>query len=206
MTDFLMDLTELGNSLFLVTFALVLAIYLFSLGYRREPLAMVLGFLVPAASIGTLKIAFYTCASNIWGIVSPSGHAALSIGVFGISALILSKVCPKGWSVVVPVILTTLAIVIAISRTVLGMHTDGDVIIGSLIGFGAVAAIAKLVLSYPVDTTHVHTTIIKKQVHPLKICGLFLAVTVLLYGIKLPSEEIMKFIANEIRDGASVCS
>lgn len=144
----LADITELGNSLILGTVSLCLSAYLYMIGYRREPLAVILSFLIPATIIGCLKIAFYTCHYNLWGIVSPSGHAAISIGVLGVSALILSKICNGIWRAIIPITLILLALTIAVSRTILGMHTDGDVVIGALIGIAVVTAIGKLILSY----------------------------------------------------------
>lgn len=204
-TDFLTDITTLGNSLLLGTLALTLSIYLFVIGYRREPLAMMLGFFVPAAIIGFLKIAFYICDTNLWGIVSPSGHAAISIGVFGLAAIILAKLCTGIWRALIPLTLVALAMVIAVSRTILGMHTDGDVLIGSLIGVAVVIAIAKLVLSYRIETKPEEEAG-KKKVHPAIICLLLIVVTVACYGIKLPSEKLMSSFAKQVRLSLPLCN
>lgn len=200
------NVTELGNSLFLVILSFAISIYLFLMGYRREPLAMILAFFVPAAIIGTLKIAFYTCHINVWGIVSPSGHAAISISVLGVTALILSKLLNGIFRALIPVFLVLLAAIIAISRIILGMHTGEDVIIGSLIGMAVVIAIAKLILSYRVAVTLNEEEAQPKKIHPLILGVLVIVATVACYEIKLPSEQIMGSIAKQIRTSLVVCS
>jgi len=196
--EILGDITRLGDSIVLGSLSVVLSVYLLMLGYKREPLAIILSFVVPASIIGTLKIAFYTCHTNLWGIVSPSGHAAISIGVLGVSAVILSKICTGLWHTILPAALVLLALVIAISRTILGMHTDGDVVIGGLIGVTVVFAIAKIILGGRKATPH-------KKIHPLIICLLVMIVLGMFYGIKLPSEQVMSWVAEQIRLNTPVC-
>ena len=201
-SDLLRDITGLGDSIVLLSLSSVLSIYFWALGYRREPLALMLGFFTPAAIIGTLKIAFYICHTNLWGIVSPSGHAAISIGVLGLSALILARICTGVLRAIIPILLVVLALVIAISRSILGMHTDGDVVIGSLIGFCVVIAVAKTILSYRIKTETDETA---KKVNPVMICGLMIVVVSVFYGIKLPSEKVMASFAKEIRLNLPLC-
>lgn len=201
--DMLSDVTGIGDSVVLGILSLVLAVYFFVLGYRREPLAIIMGFLLPAAIIGTLKIAFYICQTNLWGIVSPSGHSAISISVLGVSALILAKICTGVWRALIPLALVILAIVIALSRTILGMHTDGDVVIGSLIGIAVVIAIGKVILSYRIKLAEQEEK--KRRAHPAVILLLAIIVVTACYGIKLPSEKLMMSFAKEIRQSLPVC-
>ena len=208
-TELLTDITELGNALVLFGLSLSLSIYFWVLGYRREPLALMLSFFAPSAIIGVLKIAFYICHTNFFGIVSPSGHAAISISVMGLSALILAKICAGVWRAVIPILLVVLSLVIAISRSILGMHTDGDVMIGSLIGFCIVIAVAKTVLSYRIKTelgNNNREIAQKKKVNPVMICLLIIGVAVVFYGIRLPSEKVMASFAKEIRFNLALCN
>lgn len=203
--DMLMDITGVGDSMVLLTFVLALSVYLLILGYRREPLAVGLSFFVPATIIGTLKIAFYICNTNLWGIVSPSGHAAISISVLGISALLFAKLCSGIWRAILPIVLVSLAVIIAVSRTVLGMHTDGDVVIGSLIGVSVVILIAKFVLSYRIQVGDSTSSSPQKRAHPAIIVCLMIAVLGVSYGIKLPSEKLMSAFAKEIKKNLQIC-
>jgi membrane-associated phospholipid phosphatase len=202
----LTTITGLGDSIVLGAFALTLAFYLLLIGYRREALAMVLAFLLPATIIGFLKITFYICNTNLWGVVSPSGHSAISIGVLGVSSLILAKISVGLWRAIIPFTLIILAITIAISRTILGMHTDGDVVVGSLIGLLVVILIAKVILSYRVRIRQNQDDDIKKKAHPLIVIVLILFVVSLSYGIKLPSEKVMSSIAKELRQMVTICN
>lgn len=202
----LTTITGLGDSIVLAVFSLALALYLFLIGYRREPLAMILAFILPAIIIGILKISFYICNTNLWGIVSPSGHSAISIGVLGVAALILAKISVGIWRAIIPFVLVFLAITIAISRTILGMHTDGDVVVGSLIGLLVVIIIAKIVLSYRIKVKENQDDISKKKAHPLIIIILILCVITISYGIKLPSEKVMSSIAKQIRQMVTICN
>lgn len=203
--DLLTVITGLGNSVLLGGLSLILSVYLWFSGYRREPLALILGFIIPATIIGILKISFYVCNTNLWGIVSPSGHAAISLGVLGVCALILAKICTGLWQIMIPLFLVVLGIIIAVSRTILGMHTDGDVISGSLVGCGAVLAISQMVLENRTGGK-AGAARRKKKAHPLVVCLLLLLVTFSCYKIGLPSERIMVSIAKQLRTSLMLCS
>lgn len=204
----LTTITGLGDSIVLGAFSVTLAVYLLLIGYRREPLAMILAFILPAAIIGVLKISFYICNTNLWGIVSPSGHSAISIAVLGVAALILAKILTGLWRAIIPFALVGLAITIAISRTILGMHTDGDVVAGSLIGFFVVILIAKIILSYRIriKTNQENETKDKKKAQPLILLAIIALVIGISYGIKLPSEKVMSSIAKELRQMVTICN
>lgn len=209
--DFLVTITNMGESFVLGMLSLALFVYFLIIGYRREAIGIIAAFLLPAALIGLLKIIFYSCNANLYGVVSPSGHAAISIGVLGTLALMMAKIC-IGWGrAVLPIILVTLALTIAISRTLLGMHTDGDVFVGSGIGLGTVFLVARFMSrrAKSVDTLGAGALVDckppRRSAHPTMLCGIILTTVLLGYGIRLPSEAIMKSFAKQIRPYVGLC-
>ena len=141
-------ITNLGSSLVLGGIITAFSLYLLLSGHRRYAVVAILGFLIPVSIIGTLKIMFYTCETNLLGIESPSGHTAISIGVFCTIALLLYRLLPRFWGVLLCVVLFLLSGAIAISREILGLHSAADVIVGSVIGSVVVAVLGKYIISF----------------------------------------------------------
>lgn len=199
--DLLTHITELGNFLVLGTISITLCVYLIMIDSRREALAMLLACVIPIAVIGILKISFYTCDTNLFGIVSPSGHAAISMGVLGMAAVIFLKICKGIWRAIVPFCLIALAIIIGMSRVILGMHTLPDVVLGSFIGAVIIVAISKIILTYQSNRISYRP----KGFHffilaLLLICGVGIS-----YGVHLPSEDLMRSIAEKLRVNLMSC-
>ncbi len=199
--DFLTHITELGNLLVLGTISITLCLYFIMIGSRREALAILLGYVTPIAVIGILKISFYTCDTNLFGIVSPSGHAAISMGVLGMAAVILLKICEGVWKAIVPFCLIALAIMIGMSRVILGMHTLPDVILGSFIGAVIVVVISKIILTYQSNRISYRP----KGFHFFILALLLIFGVGISYGVHLPSEDLMRSVAEKLRVNLMSC-
>lgn len=197
----LTHITEFGNFLVLGAISITLCLYFIMIGLRREALAIFLGYVTPIAVIGVLKISFYTCNTDLFGVVSPSGHAAISMGVLGMAALILVKISRGVWKAIVPLCLIALAIIIGMSRVILGMHTLPDVILGFLIGTVIIVTISKIILTYQSN----RISYSPKAFHffifvLLLICGVGIS-----YGVHLPSEDLMRSVAEKLRLNLEPC-
>jgi len=204
----LVTITNMGESFMLGMLSLAVFTYFLVIGYRREALGVALAFLLPAAVIGLLKIIFYSCDANIYGVISPSGHAAISIGVLGTLALIMAKICSGWWRAILPLALVGLALTIAITRTLLQMHTNGDVIVGIGTGLVSVFLTAKMMshknkMAKTQDETDQPNH--RRPARPAVLVGIMVGVVLLGYGIKLPSEKLMKSIAKQISPYMAVC-
>lgn len=191
-------LTDMGDSLVLGAFSLTLAVYLLASGSRREAAAAVAGYGLPALIITSLKLAFYTCLVQVEGIVSPSGHAALSTGFLGICGLMALKLCPHIWRSLVPLALLAVIIGICVSRVVLGMHTLGDVLVGASVGLGSVILISQFILRRKVVVAAGNGNALReKPVHLAYLLMAMVMVGFLSYGVNPPSDRFLREIAKQ---------
>lgn len=135
-------LTDFGDSALLLPLSAVLLVWL--LAARRWQAAfwwiVTLAFL--GAVMGSLKILFFACPPAP-GIVSPSGHTAFSMTVYGCLAAILAADRPvRPMRMAIPPVAFAFAASIAATRVTLHMHTMAEAVIGLAIGIVAVAIFA----------------------------------------------------------------
>ena len=109
-------------------------------GWRRGAIVWCLVVASTFAIILGLKLIFLSC-SPVFGPIdvhSPSGHVAAAGVVSGGLAVMLTG----RQSIILPAALVA-ALVIGISRIVLGMHSLPEVIIGTLVGVAGAAALMR---------------------------------------------------------------
>lgn len=75
----------------------------------------------------------------------PSGHAASSVVIFGLIALIAWHLLPQPYAAIVVAAIVILILLIGISRVYLGAHYASDVVIGWLVGAIGLAIIIWIV-------------------------------------------------------------
>jgi membrane-associated phospholipid phosphatase len=95
-----------------------------------------------------LKIYFSACPYG--GINSPSGHAALSVLVYGGLAAIVGTHASRSLKLVLAAAEFGLVVAILASRVILGAHSIAEVLIGSAVGAMALAPFAEAVIRHPV--------------------------------------------------------
>lgn len=83
--------------------------------------------------------------AQVFGSSFPSGHAALSIAIFGFLALLISRELPKEKKIIPFAVVAVIAVVIAFSRLYLGAHWLTD-IFGSL--FAGLTILLLVAISY----------------------------------------------------------
>ena len=137
-------ITDCGDSAVTLPLALLVLIFLFVAHERRLSYAWTATIGGCAVAIGMLKLVFGACGQDIVGgyIVSPSGHTAMSTAVYGSLAVLTGSRLPVGRRALVYAGATVGIIGIALSRVVLHEHNFAEIVIGWLVGAGAVAGFA----------------------------------------------------------------
>jgi membrane-associated phospholipid phosphatase len=172
-------LTDFADQALILPLVLAVSIALAAQGWRR-------GAIVWLAVVGStfgimlfLKIAFLAC-SPVFGpmdIRSPSGHvAAATVVAGGLASLLTRRVTSM-----LPIALLA-ALIIGISRLVLGAHSLPEVALGALVGLAGAATLLRLAGPPP----------------PLKPLPLVLAIGVvamIFHGLHLPAEAAIRHTA-----------
>lgn len=135
-------ITDFGDLAVLLPLMAVLTIWLVAI---RQPRALLWWFVAAAlcmAATAALKIYFFVCPP-LTHLHSPSGHTSLSTLVYGVLTLAIAMVV-TGWKRI-GVLLSGAVFVIAIgiSRVAVQAHSVPEVVVGSLIGIGALALFAR---------------------------------------------------------------
>ncbi|MFC7399161.1 phosphatase PAP2 family protein [Chelatococcus sp. GCM10030263] len=129
-------ITGLGDVAVLVPVAALVALYCFMAGHRRLALQWSLMILVGMALTGVAKLTFHACGDMLTGdrIRSPSGHAALSMMVFGGLAIVMAGGRDRIIRVLFALGGAVLVLLIGWSRVRLNYHTRSEVLAGFMLG------------------------------------------------------------------------
>ena len=133
--------TDFGDSAVTVPLALLTLMVLGAAGQRRLALGWVLAIGGCAVAIGALKLVFGACGPHlsIADIVSPSGHTAMSAAVYGSLALLIGARLTPGRRRLVLAAAVVAVLAIALSRAMLHDHSPAEIVVGLMVGAGAVA-------------------------------------------------------------------
>jgi membrane-associated phospholipid phosphatase len=170
-------LTDFADQAVILPLVLAVAIALAVLGWRRGAL---IWLLVVAGTFGAtvaFKLMFLSC-SPVFGpldVHSPSGHVAAATVVSGGLAAMFTR---RRVSILPAAVLA--AIVIGVSRVVLGMHTLPEVIVGAMIGLVGAAALLRLAGPPPP----------RLRVAPL--IAVVVVVATVFHGLHLPAEAAIR--------------
>lgn len=152
MTTIVKGITNLGSPIFVVVFALVFSLII---GIKKKDKKTALLFclnlvIVALVNLG-LKNIFMRARPEIINIITesgysfPSGHSAISMGMYGYIIYLINIKCKnRKIKVVSTILLSIIILLIGLSRVYLGVHYISDVI----------AAFA-IYLSYLIIFTHV---------------------------------------------------
>ena len=110
-------------------------------GQRRVAVAWVVAIGAAAVAIGVLKLVFGACGSMITTahIVSPSGHTAMSTAVYGALALLIGGRFPPSYRRGLALAAAIVIVGIGWSRVMLHDHSRAEILVGFLVGAGALA-------------------------------------------------------------------
>lgn len=182
-------LTDFADQAVILPLVLAVAITLAVQGWRRGALTWLV--VVAATFLATLsfKLMFLGCwpVFGPMDIQSPSGHVAAATVVAGGLAIMLSN---RRNSILPAALLA--AIVIGISRLVLGMHSLPEVIIGALIGLAGAAAMLRFAGTPP-----------RLRIAPL--LAVIVVVAAIFHGLHLPAEAAIRHTAFRAAQFIPVC-
>jgi membrane-associated phospholipid phosphatase len=132
-------LTDLGDSIVTLPLAVLVLIWLLVWGNRRAALAWLGALILCGGITAVLKIYFVACPVPLVRLDSPSGHTSMTFYVYGGLTLITAARL-ETWRRDAMLALGALFILaMAVSRAVLHFHSVSEVIIGLIIGGGALA-------------------------------------------------------------------
>ncbi len=174
--------TDFGNQAVVLPFAAVTAAGLGVAGWWRGMAAWTVAVGAVLAATLALKLVFVACAPQLdpSGIVNPSGHTAAACIVYGgLAALLLRG--RVAWPVLMLLPLGV-AVLFALSRLLLHVHTFGDVVVGGLVGMAGVTGLVWLAGPRP-------------PLRPWPLGIATLVVLVVFHGLRLPAEAAIHRIA-----------
>jgi hypothetical protein len=172
-------LTDFADQAVILPLVLATAVALAVQGWRRGAVAWLLVVTATFVTTLILKLMFLAC-SPLFGpmdVHSPSGHVAAATVVAGGLAAILSR---RSGSILLIALLA--ALVIGVSRLVLGVHSVPEVVLGALIGLGGAAALLRFAGTPPRISTAPLVTVI-------------VVVAALFHGLHLPAEAAIRHTA-----------
>ena len=180
--------TDFGDSAVTVPLALLTLGFLLAAGQRRVALGCVLAISGCAAVIGALKVVLGACGPLIPGVISPSGHTAMSTAVYGGLALLVSSELAPARRRAVLVVAGIAVVGIGLSRLVLHDHKPAEIVVGLVIG-AAAAAVFRVWLR--------HTGAPRLPVKWLILAGL--AVVAVMHGTRWMVEPAVHRLAGDFR-------
>jgi membrane-associated phospholipid phosphatase len=143
-----MAITDFGESSVLLPTAILASGWFWISHHRR--LALVWLFTVGGCALSMMgfKLIFLTCGQYLLGeaVQTPSGHTALSTLFYGAAALTIERISPATARHRTAIFLGALgfALAIGVSRILVNAHTEGEVIIGLMVGSAWLAVFALL--------------------------------------------------------------
>jgi len=143
--------TDCGDSAVTLPLALLVLLVLVAARDKRLALFWLVTVAGCAVAIGALKLMFGACAGRLGhlGIVSPSGHTAMSAAIYSSLALLIGAALPPRNRHVVWAAAAALVAAIAVSRVVLHLHDAGEVVAGLVVGLGAAGLFAAMLRRGP---------------------------------------------------------
>ncbi|MGE4351839.1 MAG: phosphatase PAP2 family protein [Bdellovibrionales bacterium] len=195
--SFLAHLTTLGDSGFLAALTFFCALYLYLTDNKRAAFLLCAALLSCMGIMGLLKIYFLNCHQHYptWNLKSPSGHAAMSAAIYGTLAALLAKklASPLREAAILGAIL--LILTIAVSRILLGHHSQAEVLVGLAVGTSI--AFTSTFFLRPLSNVSFRT-------RHLALIGM--GALILLYGTHAPAEILIRKIAQIVYRAFPFCS
>jgi membrane-associated phospholipid phosphatase len=172
-------LTDFADQAVILPLVLATAVALAVQGWRRGALVWLLVVAATFLAMLGLKLIFLSC-SPLFGpmdVHSPSGHVAAATVVAGGLAAMLSR---RRATILPSAVLA--AVVIGVSRLVLGMHSLPEVVVGALVGLTGAAALLRFAGPPP-----------RLNIAPLM--AVIVVVATLFHGMHLPAEAAIRHTA-----------
>jgi len=172
-------LTDFADQAVIIPLVLAVAITLALQGWRRGAVTWLVVVSITFLATLCFKLMFLAC-SPLFGpmdVHSPSGHVAAATVVSGG----LAALPTRRQANMLPAALMA-AIVIGVSRLVLGMHSLPEVIVGALLGLAGAAALMRFAGRPP-------------ALNLAPLLGVVVIVAALFHGMHLPAEAAIRHTA-----------
>ena len=182
-------LTNFADQAVMLPMVFAIAAVLAAQGWRRGALIWLGVVLITLGLILVLKLVFLACAglAGPVDIHSPSGHVAAATVVCGGLAALLTRRRAS----ILPIALLA-AVVIGVSRVVLGMHSLPEVLLGAIVGLAGAIALQALAGTPP-------------ALRPGRLFAVVVLVAALFHGTHLPAEAAIRHTAFRAAHLLSVC-
>ena len=187
-------ISDAGDSAVLIPLAALLVITLWRYQAWSAASTLVVALAACASVMIVLKLVLIACGQS-WhaGLVSPSGHASMSATIFGALGIVAARQMPR-WRPAIIFCSGLVIAAIAASRIVLGAHSYAEVVMGFLVGAGALWLFAAR-----------YFRLRPPPVNLVMLATLTLATIVLLNGTHLPAEIVLRKLALFGRTSTGVC-
>jgi membrane-associated phospholipid phosphatase len=183
-------ITDFADQAVILPLAAAIGVALLAEGWHRGAAAWALAVAGTFAVMLVLKLLFMACAHSFGtpAIHTPSGHvAAATVVAGGLAAVLLGR-----RATVLP-LAALVAVVIGISRIVLGAHSLQEVLLGALVGMAGASALLLIAGRLP------------PALNVRRIAVVAVAVVVVFHGLHLPAEAHIRATAHRFAQMFSVC-
>jgi membrane-associated phospholipid phosphatase len=172
-------LTDFADQAVILPVVLMIAVMLLVQGWRRGALAWLGVIFTTFGLMLVLKLVFLACVplADPIDIHSPSGHVAAATVVAGGLVALLTR---RRASVMPVAVL--IAVVIGVSRLVLGMHSLPEVLLGAVVGLAGTVALVRLAGTPP-------------PLQPGRVLAVVVIIAALFHGMHLPAEAAIRHSA-----------
>ena len=187
---FMRFITDFADQAVILPLAAAIGLVLLAEGWRRGAMAWALAVAGTFAVMLVLKLVFMACGDNLGTpyLHTPSGHvAAATVVAGGLAAVLLGRrasVLPRA---------VLVAVVIGISRIVLGAHSLEEVLLGALVGLAGTTVLLLIAGRLP------------PALNVRRIAIVAVAVVVLFHGLHLPAEAHINATALRFAQIFGVC-
>jgi membrane-associated phospholipid phosphatase len=183
-------ITDLADQAVILPLVLAIGVALLVHGWRRGAVAWAVAVVATFAAMLVLKLFFLACSHTLGttDIHNPSGHVAAATVVTGGLATLLFR----RRATILPAAALA-AIVIGISRIVLGVHSLPEVALGAAVGLAGASTLILLAGRPPPD------------LDVRRIAVIAVAIVVVFHGLHLPAEAHIRATAWRVAHILAVC-
>jgi membrane-associated phospholipid phosphatase len=182
-------LTDFADQAVILPVAVSVAIILAAVGWWRGALTWLLMVGITFGTVLVLKLGFLACGPVFgpWLLRSPSGHTAAASLVAGGLAMLLS-----GRKLAVLPVALLAAVVIGISRVLLGFHSVPEVLLGAVVGIVGAMVLSRVAGPPPIR-------------RPVPVLLVVAVVALVFHGVHLPAEAAIRRNATGVLNFVPAC-
>jgi membrane-associated phospholipid phosphatase len=183
-------ITDFADQAVILPLVFAIGIALLVQGWRRGAAAWALAVSATFATMFVLKLVFYACANRLGTVDlhTPSGHvAAATIVTGGLAALLFHR-----RAIGLP-LAALAAVVIGVSRLMLGVHSLPEVVLGAIVGLAGAFGLLLLAGRPP------------PELDVRRVAVIALATIVVFHGLHFPAEAHIRATAYRMAKLLAVC-